>query len=610
MIYNIPEWPKESNVNHTATTWVLARDEEFNNIEEELDESTDDLLVWEIDKIIPTGEIWYIKALRKLEDDEGNDLHNTKWIGPKPVFSEESSVNEYLAPKFFIDTPYITDVVYTEGEELRVDITPYKTNVGYINTVISVEDIEGNVLITKFINVDETNNSLVIKADELDMPSLGDIRITVIHNGTQSTTSAPVVEILNLKNAYFKIKGNTKELDPTYVNKLEVVSTTFIGVTVVSAVVKTRDGVVITNPVISNNVISLGNNLDFNAEYLLELNVQYTNTQGGLETTKKVIIITTGDTDEIRYDIDGVVYDNELRMVSATEYDNNTYSYDLNRNFNTEELFTYSIPAPDANTGKVSLYGLDKVDYLLSKHIENALPNEGDFTFRLLTKTKGIVLTLNDDGIVILTPFTFNPYRDNFTAGSDIDTGLKAKEAFVNKIVQLPTGVFIVGVSKDDNKQLVVKTYDLNTNALTDLSSYTLPGSCDDVSVSELGKDKILVIPNSTDENVYRTYIYSTIEHYVNPSVVIPGEFRGLNLLVNRLYDGNVVMFKHKATEKSFNFCVYNRGTESTTVTEVVTAPDTKFISNLISLKNGDILTIAKNSENTDADKAEFWLFS
>ena len=610
MIYNIPEWPKESNVNHTATTWVLARDEEFNNIEEELDESTDDLLVWEIDKIIPTGEIWYIKALRKLEDDEGNDLHNTKWIGPKPVFSEESSVSEYLAPKFFIDTPYITDVVYTEGEELRVDITPYKTNVGYINTVISVEDIEGNVLITKFIDVDETNNTLVIKADELDIPSLGDIRITVLHNGTQSTTSAPIVEILNLKNAYFKIKGNTKELDPTYTNKLEVVSTTFIGVSIMSAVAKTRDGIVIMHPVVNGNTITLGNNLDFNAEYLLEVTVQYTNTQGGLETTKKVIIITTGDTDEVRYDIEGVKYDNELTMISTTEYNNDVYSFDLGRNFNTEELFTYSIPAPDANTGKVSLYGLDKINYRLSKHIENVLPNENDFTFRLLTKTKGIVQTLDDDGVVILTPFTFNPYKDSITTSSSINTGLKATAAFVNKIAQLPTGIFIAGIDKDDNTKLAIKAYNLNSNALSDVYTYTLPGGCDDISISELGKDKVLLIPNSTDENVYRTYIYSTIENYINASVVVPGEFRGLNLLVNRLYNGNVVMFKHKATTESFNFCVYDRKTESTTVTEVDTAPDTKFISNLISLKNGDILTIAKNTENADADKAEFWIFS
>jgi len=104
MIYNIPAWPADSNVKHTATTWILARDIDFKNIEEEVNNSTTDLIAWEVDKLIPTGEIWYVKALRKLEDENGND---------------------FLAPKFHISTPYIKDIVYNADNYIKIILNKF-----------------------------------------------------------------------------------------------------------------------------------------------------------------------------------------------------------------------------------------------------------------------------------------------------------------------------------------------------------------------------------------------------------------------------------------------------------------------------------------------------
>jgi hypothetical protein len=609
MVYNIPEWPADSIVNHTATTWVLARDEDFTNIEEQLDESEEQLLVWEIDKIIPTREIWYIKALRKLEDEDGNDLNNTKWIGPKPVFSDESSVNEYLAPKFYIDTPYIQDVVYKDSEYLEFTITPYKTNVGYINTALTVEDVMGNTLLTKFFNVDETLNKLRIDIAELDFVELNDIKVTMVHNGTQSTMSAPVSEILNLKNAHFKITGNTKELDPTYNNTLKVVSTTVNGVTAVSAKLKNRAGEALDTLQIVNNEITIKNNLEFRKEYLVEVTVQYTKADGSFDTTKKTVIVTTRDTDEITIASDKTSYEDKLTIKNSTQYGGSIYNYDLDRNFNTEELFTYSIPLPDSETGKVSLFGLDKDNFNLSKHMEDALNLEGDFTLRLLTKTKGVVLTTNDDNIVIVTPFTYDPYTDNVSLGNALNTNFTSSAAFVNKIAQLTTGIFIAGIDNDDKTLLKVKEFNIDTMSLTDKYTYTLPAECTDIAVSELGNDKVLLIPNCPTDDVFRTYNYSSIEDYTNESVAIPGEFRGKNLLVNKLYDGRVVMFKHNDNEDAFNYAIYDNKTESTITTEVDMGGGTKTITNIVALKNGDILTVVKNTDSNDNAIAEFWVF-
>ena len=610
MIYNIPEWPADSDVNHTATTWVLARDKDFENIEDELDESEDALLVWEIDKIIPTGDIWFIKALRKLEDDDGKDLNNTKWIGPKPVFNEESNTNEYLAPKFYVDTPYITDIIYVDGESLEIKITPFKSNVGYANTILVVEDNKDNVLLAKYYNVVETENSLLIENSELDFTDLDDVKIYVVHNAGRSTTSAPVIEVFNLKNAHFKIKGNTKEIDPTYNNKLKVISTTLNNVSAKKAMLENRSGVIIEELVVENNEIFIKNNLEFKKEYILRVTVEFTKADGNTDTTEKVIVITTRDNDEIVNKRDNVTYEDNFAMVSSTEYDSDVYNYDLDKSFNTEEFFTYSIPVPDTKNDDISLFGLDKDDYLISKHIESIIDLDKEFTIRLLTKTKGLINTIDDDNIVILTPFVFDPYADTIILEDSITTDFISKAPFVNKIAQQPTGIFIAGIDKDDKTLLKIKEYDVNNKTLKDSYTYKLDAECEDVAVCESGMNNVLLIPYCTTDDVIRTCIFSPIENYVNKSVTIPTELRGKNLLVNKLYNGNVIIFKHNETDDGFNYGVFDNKTETIEITEVDIGSDTKTITNLISLKNGNILSIVKNENNDGTAIAEFWLYN
>jgi len=606
MIYNIPKWPEDSEVNHTKTTWVLARDEKFENIEEELDESEEALLTWEVDKLIPTGEIWYIKALRKLEDEDGNDLNNTNWIGPKPVFNEESNVNEYLAPKFYIDTPYVADVVYKDNEELSFTLTPVKTNVGYVSTILTIENSLGETLLTKYVDLRETNNIIAVTNDDIDLSELDDIRITIIHTGTQSTISAPVTEVLNLKNAYFKVVGNTKDLDPTYVNTLRLVSTTYIGVTAKAAKIINRSGSIISYCEIKDNVIFIDNSLDFDKEYILDLDVEYTKSSGEKEISKKLIILTTRDTDEIVAYNPNRTYEETFEKVSNTIYNEETYSFDLNRSFNTEEMFTYSTPIPDINTGKVSLYGLDKKNILISKHIENVLENDSEFTFKLLTKTKGLVQTKNDDGYLVLTPFTFDPYTDKFTMGDEMVTELLSDSATMNKVAQISSGIYVIGINKDDDKLLDVFKYDINDSSLTKQTSSTLTESCTDVTIAGLGTNRVLVLQKG--DGAYRTMLYSALENYCNISVVLPTEFRNKNLLVSPLVNGNAVIFKNDVSADGFNCFVYDDKAEVTRTIKVDTGSDDKTVTNIVTLKNGDVLSIVKNEE-TEETQAEFWMF-
>jgi len=608
LIYNIPGWPEDSDIKHVATTWILARDEDSQNIEEEILESNEALLVWEIDKIIPTGEIWYIKALRKLEDSDGNDLGNTKWIGPKPVFNEGSNVNNYLAPKFYIDTPYITDIIHTDGVKLDISITPCKTNIGYINTILNIENKEGESLFTKFYDITLTDNILTIDAEELDLDSLRDIRITIMHNGTQSTTSAPVTEIVNLRHAYFRVIGNTKGLDSTYNNTLKVESTTFIGVNTTFAVIKNRNGITIDTCDVINNEITIANNLDTNSEYLLELTITYTTSDGGVETTTKTIIITTRDTDEILITDINRTYRNIFSKVSETLYNQAVYSFDLTKSFSTEEFYTYSIPVPDASNDKISFYGLDKVNILLSKHIEDVIDiTDTNVTIKLLTKTKGLLQHMDTNGMLIITPFVFDAYTDEVILSSSINTGMLSTGGFINKVAQQASTVFICGIDKDNTNNILIKEYDVFTESLTDRLVSELPGTCNDVTISKIAGGKVLIIPNS--EDAFRFIIYNPIENSIKDSIVIPTDFRNKQVFINTLLNGNVIVFKYNDNINGFDYYVYNTRAESVLLTEVDIGSDDKTITNIIALKNGDILTVVKNTEDNNVDKAEFWLY-
>ena len=607
MIYNIPEWPKDSDIKHTKTTWVLARDEDFANIEKELDESEDCLLVWEVDEVIPTGEIWYIKALRKLEDSDGNDLGNTKWIGPKPVYSEESSVNEYLAPKFYISTPYISELNYKEDEYLDIKLTPYKTNVGYINTSVTVEDMEGNVLATKFQSIDD-NDTVRITNAAADLGSMDTVRITIFHTGTQSTISAPAIEVVNLKSGYYKLTGNLKNLDPTYVNTVSVKSTTYIGITVKTADITDANDNTVVRCGVRGPTITIPDTLEFNNSYFLKLGIEYTDADSDPKVTTATYQVTTKDTEEIIRIDDTVVYDGVFDIRSNEVYDDNS-KFDLSINFNTEELFTYTIPMPDSATNKVSLFGLNKDLYTLSKHIENILEDSTDFYLRLLTKTTGFMQTTNDNGIAIITPFTYDSFKDTMVVSDAIDTGLLSSGSFVSRMVQLPSGFYYVGIDKDNDKDALIKKYDPVAKTLTDVITYTLPDSCSDITISNIGRDRFLMVPRSSSDKVFRFYIYSAIQNYINDSIAIPSDFRDKNLLVQSLYNGNAFILKHNdAGDHALDYCIYDVDAEAANVTNIDLDSDGKVVTNMIALKNGSVLTIVKNTED-DTDYAEFWVY-
>jgi len=602
MIYNIPAWPADSNVKHTATTWILARDIDFKNIEEEVNNSTTDLIAWEVDKLIPTGEIWYVKALRKLEDENGNDLNNTNWIGPKPVFSEESNGNDFLAPKFHISTPYIKDIVYNADNYIKIILAPYKTNVSYLNTLLTLTDKNNNLLLSKVFNLVETNNVIEITNSDIDISQIDILKIDLVHRASQSTLSPVTSEIINLKQVFFKIEGDTVDIDPIYKNDVKAVSTTYNNVTILDGSVYSLKDELITSCTVNGNVATIPEVLEFKKEYKLKLNIQYIDDDGKIKTTLKYVTITTKDNDEVSIISSNRVYDGSFAIANKYDKDDGLV-LNIDRGFNVEEFFNYIFILPNTSN-KLGMFGLDVDSFVINEFKNLNIDMTKNYSIRLITKTIGYIQTLNSSNNIVLTKFTYDPYKDIISLHSPLTASLKSTNGKHMSLVTIPSGTFVVGTTGNN-----IKVYELNisNNALTEKINFSLDSSISDAIAVELDIDKILIIPKGSSED--RFHVFTPTTNYIASSTVIPTDFRNKNLLLSRLGDGRVIIFKDKESgNNKLDYAIYNFKDESSIVSNVNTNGANKQISNIIRLRNDDILTLVKN---VDGNKTyiEYWLY-
>ena len=606
MIYNIPKWPKSSDLKHYATTWILAKDINFENVEEKVEKSETYLLAWEVKKLIPTGEVWYIKALRHLEDEDGNDINNKKWIGPKPVFNDASTTNEYLAPKFHISEPYIADIRFTPGEKIELIINNIKTNVKYNNTQVYLEDLVHGESILKAVNLEESKYKVEFTKDEIDFSKLSLIKFIVTHTASRSVISNPVVEVVDLKKAFYTIISNTKNLDPVRTNYVKIKPTNYGGVTVIEADLMDKSGAVLRKLDVKDNSIVIPKILSFNSSYILNYVVAYTDENGKKTNIKDSCNVTTRDVEEIkRYDASRV-YTNILTLKNSLS-SKSPYLKFKNKdiNFNTEEFFTYLIPLVNKKTNKLAFFGYDDDKGILSLHKDTTVNLKSDFSIRLLNKTTGLLQVLGDKNEVVLKVFTYDQYEDEITIIKTINTGLVATTAAIKKFVELQSGLFVVGLDKDDKSKVLVKELDMDTYKLTTVSNFKYTHTITDVSPVEFGSERILIMP--ADAKEFRILEFSNTDKIIVPTIALPDGFRNIGLLPQSLYNNNITCFKLNATDKEMDFFTIDYLT-SDTKTISRKDNDTKKISNLYFLKDGDCLTTINNKEN-DSEYTEFWIF-
>ena len=600
MIFNIPEWPADSKLTHYATTWVLTKDIDGSQVEDELDDSTTNLNIWEIDKLIPTGEIWYVKALRKLKDSDGNDINNDTWIGPKPVFNEKSNANEHLTPALYVSDPFIKDIAYVPGDKLTIEITEPKTNVAYIGTVVTLFNDAGKLVYEKTINFNDVNGLITIDNNDIDFSSIYKLGITLINVASHSTISKVVKDAYYLKKIFYTIDGNRTNLDANEPNNFKVNSTSEIGISVTKAEVLSIDNDVLIELKSSDNIIAIPPELKLNSSYKLKIYMTYVDNNGNNQDITDTIYITTmGQNEKFVYD-SSYKYKNEVIKVSDVSDNVDNISDGMG---NTEEFYTFVTPIKMSN-GNCEMTVIDKTNNKLVKLKDGTSCVDGDYTIRLVTQSEGYIQSMDSDSKQLkLTNFTYDPFKDIITLGTTITTDIVSDTPVSRKVMEMADGLYLIGVNKDNDKQIDFYTLDLKSMVLTLKQSYTNDVSLTDISVCELSDTEVLILPKG--DSAYRTIVYSINDNYATKGLSLPKDFKNKDIISFRLRNDIIVIFKLADSSDKLNFLMYDKEKYKIT-SKSVFYNGAGILEHFISTKSGKIFLLVNNKDNHSREFFKF----
>jgi len=599
MIFNIPKWPDDSELTHDATSWKLTRDLEGNEVEDNIDESTDYLDFWEVDKIIPTGEIWYISSLRRLKDSDGASISNDVWIGPKPIFNEESNTKDYLTPELNISEPYIRDVEYLPGEKITIVIPEPKTNVAYEGTSISLYDDSNTLVYGEIVNYYDNDGIITITSDAVDLASIYKLNIVAVNIASHSTLSKVVFDAYYLKKVFYNIEGNTLDLDYTGSNTLKVLSTSEYAVTLDSAELLSLDGTKLANIDTAGNTLTIPVTISINSSYRVKLYLSYTDANGNTQTTTDLIFISTAGREEKFIPDLGYVYENNLTPVSIVS-DNQNDIYDGNAN--VEEFFNNVVAIKQADD-KLEFDIIDKQNNHMTILKGSNISIAGDYTLRLVTKTKGYIQTKDSNGLLVLTGFDYDPFKDIITLGTVLTTDIVIDTPVIRKVMEMPDNLYVVGVSKVNSKNVNFYTLDLDAMVVTLVNTYVSDTDLTDVSVSEVNDTEVVILPKGT--NAFKSVLFNVLDGYKMAALSIHTNFKNKDLVSFRLKNDKVVVFKLGDTTDRLNYFIYDRKGYKIT-NKVVRYNGDAILQQFISARNGRIYLLLNDMVN---NQREFFKF-
>jgi len=573
MIFTISEWPPESNLKHVATSWKLTHDPSGNEIESEIKESTTELTTWEVNTLIPTGKVWYVWALRKLKDSNGNYV-DSNWIGPKPVFSENTNISEYLSPKLFISEPIIKSISYLPGKELTIEITEPRTNIGYKGTLVELYDDNEKLVYSKILNYNVNNGELKISANDVNFADIFSLGIKLINIANNSTISKVVRDRYLIKRVYYVIEGNKFNLDPNEVNKFKIVSTSQTTVNVERALLLDMDDNILEDLKIHDNEVIIPIVLKLESTYKIKLNLKYSDSSNKEHTFSDIFLITTiGQNEKMLAD---ETYHYNYKVLDTTTIDNNYDDSGSECNYNnadylnisrskgnTEEFFDYITPIKMDN-GKLAMSVIDKKNNVLIKFKDSDINISGDYTIRLITEKRGYIQTKDKDKLKIIS-FEYDPFTNVITTGRSKTFNIKIDSLASRKIMEMADDLYLIGINYKNHNVIDVYKINLDNMSSNLIYSYTYNKTLDGLSACEIDSNRVLIFPKGS--NAFSTLVYSistntiidTNDNYSADVTTIPSEFRNKNLACFRLKDGNIVAFKIADSNNKLNFIVYER---------------------------------------------------
>jgi len=588
MLLTIPKWPSTGGLNHYATTWKLTRDLQGKQVELLLTEDTVNLLALENTTVIPTGAVWYISALRHLKDAAGNIVNNSKWIGPKPIINDNSNVNDYLAPEFTISKPYIKSLNYNPGTGLEFTLIPVDGNVGYKNTLVTITDSGKNTLINKVVDL-TTSQSFNISNNEVNFALHNTIQITIINIGNHSTISAPYVETINLKDVYYRVIGNTTNLDPRTLNTLVFENKTSVPVTIVSADILNLNGDLIDNCTVVNSNVTLPLNLEFGESYNMYTTLSYRNSSNKIVTFNESVYVTIRNNDEEILVDSNFKYKNEIIKVKEFVLSSQDNKIDTAHLFNSEEFFTNLTPVP-STSGDIDLFIFDKETNLFNTAKSAFYNINTNFSIRLFTKTNGVIQIQNGSSLE-LRFFKYDSYKDTMSLIHTVALPIVGYSPEVNKICYVGGKFYLTGVSSSNKKNILIYEVNISTGGTTLIHTESTTVSMSDLAVAPYKTDSLIITP----VNGSRLKVFNVSTKSFKDSIAIPSNFISKHQFSTMLNNGNIFNIRINEISGVLDFFIidiYN----NIIITKSVPYNSGGSIRNMIKLKNGSILLTIANS--------------
>ena len=590
MILNIPAWSVDG-ITHYATTWKIFSDEECTVLKDSVIKSTTLLNGWDSNVLVPTGTVWYVKVLRHLKDSGGNDINNTEWIGPKPIINDNSNINDYLAPKFYIKEPYITEFNYVPSSGVSFKVEPYKGNVAYSYTTVYFQDENDNNLFVNTYDIN-SNNTITIPSTTVNFASINNLKVSIVHSGQHSVISKVFKETFYLKDVYYTIEGNTLDLDPYTQNNLIIKSNNVTNTEILSGVVNDINDKFVAECTYTGDILSIPSVLEFNSTYKVVVSFNYKDENNITRTKTDTVIITTRNNDEKEVIDSNFEYKYMIKELDSFTHGGTKDKVKTSMSFNTEEFYTNLIPSISNVHNKLDLFIFDKEADIYNTDKSNVLSLNEDYTLRLVTKTKGYYQTLSNNKLV-LNFFNYDGYRDTITKTGSITTNLKSLKADMNKLVEVAGNVYLVGINSSNIKQIRIYLVNLENRLLTHIYTYTNNTTLTELTVAPYMDNSILITP--VGNGVTRNLLYSVPENFISETLAMPNSFVNKFQYTTRLKNGNIFCIKRGYTDNVLEFYIMDIYKDTISVKQM-SYNHGGGITNITKLKNGSLIFIINGS--------------
>jgi len=609
-VFRIPAWDNSSGVTHVATTWQIASDINFENIIQEVIDSTEYLNYWKVNVVVPVGKIYYVRAKRKFAEVE-NDI----WIGPKKVLNDEAGLSEIIKPEAKIEQPYVENIVLDHEDGLTITLTPYRGTVPHSSTSWVIKDTNTGEILYKSLFDTENLTELNISPTTVDFSNISHITLITLFHGELGVESAPTIETIELSKQYYEIIANKKIVpsDLDYTGSIKELTTRVV--TLKRAELFDLTGKKICDGEVVDNEYKFSSAcLVPNMSYTVKLTLTFDN-DDSTEFTTSYSFFTKTISEKIVFDrgreykeIYNVLHKDECLVLDKEN--NDLENNGLNTDIQTlsEETYVGVIPFV-AKDGLVKGYFFSKNDGMFN-YIK---PIEGfDKEFKKYLKvelTPGNILYVDtittktdEDGneydVRTLHIFKFNPYTFEVSFIKSIDREDEFITDFNSNAYGVLNGEFYwTSIDNNDRTKVIIRKIDKDTLDLVTIKNErldtTVDKEMDNILFARILGDRFAIIPQYyNDDNEFFGYILDVSKDEIYKLFTIPAEVRNKHVFINTLDNGNILIQRTQLEDGKLYYVVIDAehaDVIETKYQELMVDADLELTSN-VKLKSGNIL--------------------